>query len=73
MIVFDANVISEIFRHRPHARVVAWLESLAGDVAITEKTAFRAAAGGDGELMPAAWYFATVDEVTKKRMAEIVR
>lgn len=42
------------------------------NLAITEKAAFRAAGGVDGELMPAAWYFETVDEVTKERIAEIV-
>lgn len=35
MIVLDTNVISEIFRPQPDARVVAWLESLGGEVAIT--------------------------------------
>ncbi|WP_247826712.1 DUF1801 domain-containing protein [Arthrobacter antioxidans] len=43
------------------------------NLAITEKAAFRAAGGGDGELMPAAWYFEIVDEDTEKRIAEIVR
>ena len=38
MIVLDTNVISEIFRPQPDARVVSWLESLSGDVAITSVT-----------------------------------
>ena len=43
------------------------------NLAITEKADFRAAGGADGQLMPAAWYFETVDEATEKRIAEIVR
>ena len=43
------------------------------NLAITEKADFRPAGGADGGLMPAAWYFETVDEVTEKRIAEIVR
>jgi hypothetical protein len=43
------------------------------NLAITEKADFRAADGADGKLMPAAWYFETVDEDTEKRIAEIVR
>lgn len=43
------------------------------NLAITEKAAFRAAGGVDGELMPAAWFFETVDEATAQRIAEIVR
>ena len=43
------------------------------NLAITEKAAFRPAGGVDGALMPAAWYFETVDEDTEKRIAEIVR
>ncbi|GAA1151546.1 DUF1801 domain-containing protein [Nesterenkonia lutea] len=43
------------------------------NLAITEKPAFRPAGGVDGALMPAAWYFETVDEHTEKRIAEIVR
>lgn len=35
MIVLDTNVISELFRTSPDPRVVEWLESLTGDVAIT--------------------------------------
>ncbi|NHC24359.1 DUF1801 domain-containing protein [Nocardioides sp. IC4_145] len=43
------------------------------NLAITEKAPFRAAGGADGQLMPAAWYFETVDNATEKRIAEIVR
>lgn len=43
------------------------------NLAITEKAAFRAAGGADGGLMPAAWYFETVDAATERRIAEIVR
>lgn len=43
------------------------------NLAITEKAAFRPARGKEGDLMPAAWYFETVDEATEKRIAEIVR
>lgn len=45
MIVLDTNVISEIFRPQPDARVVAWLESLTGDVAITAVTLAELLAG----------------------------
>ncbi|MBF0671632.1 MAG: DUF1801 domain-containing protein [Salinibacterium sp.] len=43
------------------------------NLALTEKVPFRAAGGTDGGLMPAAWYFEVVDEVTEKRIVEIVR
>lgn len=43
------------------------------NLAITEKAAFRAAGGVDGNLMPAAWYFESVDAATEARIAEIVR
>ncbi len=43
------------------------------NLALTEKVDFRTAGGADGTLMPAAWYFETVDEHTEKRIAEIVR
>lgn len=43
------------------------------NLAIAEKAPFRAAGGVDGELMPAAWYFETVDAATERRIAEIVR
>ncbi|MDA2809427.1 type II toxin-antitoxin system VapC family toxin [Nocardiopsis sp. RSe5-2] len=45
MIVLDTNVISEIFRPQPDAGVVAWLESLTGDVAITAVTLGELLAG----------------------------
>lgn len=35
VIVLDANVISEFFKPQPDGSVIAWLESLTGDVAIT--------------------------------------
>lgn len=38
MIVLDTNVISEILRPQPEGRVVAWMEDLTGDVAITTVT-----------------------------------
>ncbi len=43
------------------------------NLSLTEKAAFRPAGGPDGLLMPAAWYFETIDETTEKRIAEIVR
>lgn len=43
------------------------------NLAITEKAPFRAGGGVDGALMPAAWYFETVDEDTERRIADIVR
>jgi predicted nucleic acid-binding protein len=45
VIVLDTNVISEIFRPQPDARVVAWLVSLTGDVAITAVTLAELLAG----------------------------
>lgn len=43
------------------------------NLALTEKVPFRPAGGSEGNLMPAAWYFETVDEATAERIAEIVR
>ena len=43
------------------------------NLAITEKATFRAAGGVDGGLMPAAWFFETVDQFSEKRIVEIVR
>lgn len=43
------------------------------NLALTEKADFRPAGGVDGTLMPAAWYFETVDTQTEKRIVEIVR
>lgn len=45
MIVLDANVISEILRREPNAQVVAWTESLDGEVAITAATLAELLAG----------------------------
>lgn len=45
MIVFDTNVISEIFRPTPAERVVHWVESLTGDIAITSVTLAELLAG----------------------------
>ena len=45
MIVLDTNVISEIFRPSPEPRVVEWLLSLTGDVAITSITLAELIAG----------------------------
>lgn len=45
MIVLDTNVISEIFRPSPELRVVEWLASLTGDVAITSVTLAELLAG----------------------------
>lgn len=43
------------------------------NLALTEKVALRPAGGSDGALMPAAWYFDTINEPAAKRIAEIVR
>lgn len=45
MIVLDTNVISEVFRPAPEPRVVEWLASLTGDVAITSITLAELLAG----------------------------
>lgn len=45
MIVLDTNVVSEVFRPHPDARVVAWMENLTGDVAITAVTPAELLAG----------------------------
>ena len=45
MIVFDTNVISEVFRPSPDAKVVAWLESLSGEVSIAAITLAELLAG----------------------------
>lgn len=45
MIVLDTNVVSEVFRPRPEERVISWLESLDGDVAITAITLAELLAG----------------------------
>ena len=43
------------------------------NLALTEKVELTPVGGSDGSLMPAAWYFETIDEVAEKRIAEIVR
>jgi len=45
MIVLDTCVISEIFKSNPHARVVAWLETITDDVAVTAITLAEILAG----------------------------
>lgn len=45
MIVLDTNVVSELFRREPNASVIAWLESLDGEVAITAITLAELLAG----------------------------
>lgn len=45
MIVLDTNVISEIFRPSPEPRVVNWIASLTGEVAITSVTLAELLAG----------------------------
>ncbi|MGO2745751.1 type II toxin-antitoxin system VapC family toxin [Microbacterium sp.] len=45
MIVLDTNVISEVFRPTPDPGVLAWLESLADEVAITTITLAELFAG----------------------------
>jgi toxin FitB len=45
VIVLDTNVISEVFRPRADTRVIAWLESLTADVAITAVTLAELLAG----------------------------
>ncbi|MFT3889086.1 MAG: type II toxin-antitoxin system VapC family toxin [Arachnia sp.] len=45
MIVLDTNVVSELFRPVPDSRVVAWVEDLPGDVAITAVTLAELLAG----------------------------
>ena len=45
MIVLDTNVISEIVRPEPDGRVIAWLEFLTDDVAITAITLAELLAG----------------------------
>lgn len=43
------------------------------NLALTEKVRFTAAEGEDGMLMPAAWYIEAIDDVTVKRIGEIVK
>lgn len=50
MIVLNTNVISEVFKPAPDPRVVAWLASLTGEVALTAITHAELLAGI--QLMP---------------------
>ncbi|MEJ6549964.1 DUF1801 domain-containing protein [Corynebacterium sp. USCH3] len=43
------------------------------NLALTEKVALRPEGGADGTLMPAAWYFETVDKDAEQRITDIVR
>src|SRR5690625_2262648 len=43
------------------------------NLALTEKVPFRAAGGAQAKLMPAAWYFESIDDDTAKRIVEIIR
>lgn len=45
MIVLDTNVVSEVLKSQPDEHVVAWLESLTDDVAITAVTLAELLAG----------------------------
>lgn len=45
MIVLDTNVLSEALRPQPDANVLAWLQSITGDVAITSITLAELLAG----------------------------
>lgn len=45
MIVLDTNVVSEFFRREPAPQVVAWIESLDGEVSITAVTLAELLAG----------------------------
>ncbi len=45
MIILNTNFISELFRPSPEPRVVEWLVSLTGDVAITSITFAELLAG----------------------------
>lgn len=40
---------------------------------VSEKATLKPAGGKDGLLIPAAWYFQELDDVTEQRVAEIVR
>lgn len=40
---------------------------------VTEKATLRPSGGRDGLLIPAAWYVDGLDDVTERRVAEIVR
>jgi hypothetical protein len=40
---------------------------------VSEKATLKPAGGKDGLLVPAAWYFDGLDDVTEQRVTEIVR
>ncbi|MFC4333796.1 DUF1801 domain-containing protein [Salininema proteolyticum] len=40
---------------------------------VSEKATLKPAGGKDGLLIPSAWYFEELDDVTEQRVAEIVR
>lgn len=40
---------------------------------VSEKATLKPAGGKDGLLIPAAWYFDGLDDVTESGVAEIVR
>lgn len=40
---------------------------------VSDKAGIKPAGGRDGQLMPAAWYFDGLDDVTEQRVTEIVR
>jgi hypothetical protein len=42
-------------------------------LAVSEKATLKPAGGKDGLLIPSAWYFDGLDDVTEQRVAEIVR
>lgn len=42
-------------------------------IGVTEKATLKPAGGENGLLIPAAWYFEGLDDVTERRVAEIVR
>ncbi|OLT44659.1 plasmid stabilization protein [Serinicoccus sp. CNJ-927] len=46
MIVLDTNVLSEVLRPQPDGRVLAWLQTITGEVAITSITLAELLAGG---------------------------
>ena len=45
MIVLDTNVLSEVLRPQPDGRVLAWLQTITGEVAITSITLAELLAG----------------------------
>ncbi|PQM48786.1 hypothetical protein C1Y40_00983 [Mycobacterium talmoniae] len=40
---------------------------------VSDKATLKPTGGKDGRLIPAAWYFDGLDDVTEQRVAEIVR